>query len=152
MDEAPGRSRSRASSRLWVRPIVLRLRRADGDLRLELEEILLADAADVHQLLDFLERTVLLAVLDDPRSGLRADAGERIELRRGRGVDIDDHRGRWFWRRGRLGLRERGRRQRGEQQRESGDREQRTQHRILLVDGGPWRQSVPDGTEVGSRR
>ena len=44
------------------------LGRRDRDLALQLEKVLLADAADVHELLDFLERAVLLPVLDDPAS------------------------------------------------------------------------------------
>src|SRR5439155_20433456 len=84
---------------------------ADGELRLQLEKVLLADAAYVHQLLDFLERTVLGSVLDDQRRRFRTDAGQRVELRGGCGVDVD-RRGRRLGldrcARGRLGLRRGG--------------------------------------------
>src|SRR6478609_9315246 len=51
-----------------------------GHQRLELEERLLPDAADVHQILDLLEAAVLLAVLDDPRGRRRTDARQQLEL------------------------------------------------------------------------
>src|SRR4051812_42010613 len=70
--------------------VVIGLGRRHADLRLQLDEVLLADPADVHQFLDFLERAVLLAVLDDPGGRLRADAGEPLEIGRRRGVQIDD--------------------------------------------------------------
>ena len=73
-----------------VRLIVIGLRRRDRDLRLQLQEVLLPDAADVHQLLDLLERAVLLPVLDDARGGLGADARQPFEIGRRRGVQIDD--------------------------------------------------------------
>src|SRR5450830_303021 len=76
-------------NRLALLGRVVGLRRRDDDLGLQLEEVLLADTADVHQLLDFLERAVLLAVLDDARGGLRADAGQRLELGRRCAVDVD---------------------------------------------------------------
>src|SRR5215470_7176694 len=64
---------------------LLRRRRAFGsrryrNLRLELQEVLLADATDVHQLFDLLERAVLLPVLHDARSGLGADARQPFEI------------------------------------------------------------------------
>src|SRR4030095_7759142 len=62
---------------------------AHGDERLQLQEALFADAPDVHQFFDLLEASVLLAVLDDPLCRRFADAGQRIELRDGRGVQID---------------------------------------------------------------
>ena len=49
---------ARAHLGLWL---VIGLRLADRELRLELEKILLADAAHVHHHLDLLERAVLLA-------------------------------------------------------------------------------------------
>src|SRR5712671_6070526 len=52
------------------------------DLRLQLQEVFLPDAADVHQLLDLLERPVLLAVLDDTGGRFGADARQRFELAR----------------------------------------------------------------------
>src|SRR5262252_5809097 len=78
---------------LLVRPIVIGLRRTDGELRLQLQKVLLADTADVHQVLDLLERTVFLAVLDDEGGGAGADAGQRVELGGGCSVDVD-HRAR----------------------------------------------------------
>ena len=57
------------------------------------------------QFLDLLEIAVLLAVLDDARCGLFANAGQRREFRRRRGVDVDCRgRGRLGGRRG-FGLR-----------------------------------------------
>src|SRR5262249_15038821 len=79
-------------SSMAEKPIALlvgRLLRANGELRLQLQEVLLTEAADVHQLLDLLEGAVLLAVLDDPGGGLRADARERLEVGGTGGVDID---------------------------------------------------------------
>ena len=61
-------------------PLCLLVR--DGDERLQLQEALLADALDVHQLFDLLEAAVLLPVLDDALRRLGADAGQRFELRR----------------------------------------------------------------------
>src|SRR5882672_2466095 len=85
----PGRSTRPGRPLSLLTIVVIGLRRADRDLRLELQEVFLPDAADVHQLLDLLERSVLLAVLDDPRGGFRADAGQRFEIdRRGR-VEVD---------------------------------------------------------------
>src|SRR6188474_752803 len=66
----------------------------DRELAAELQEALLADALHVHQLLDLLERAVLLAVLDDPRGHLLADAREFLELGGGGRVQVDaGHRG-----------------------------------------------------------
>src|SRR5215471_15354868 len=70
--------------------VPLGLRRADGDLRLQLEKVLLADAAHIHQLLDLLERAVLLPVLDDARRRLGADARQPLEIGCRRGVEVDD--------------------------------------------------------------
>ena len=75
---------------LTAAAIVIGFRRGDGELRLQLEEVLLPDAADVHQLLDLLERTVLLPVLDDAGGGFRADAGQPFEIGGRGGVEIDD--------------------------------------------------------------
>src|SRR5919197_5508412 len=69
--------------------IVVGLRRRDRQVAFQLEEVLLADTADVHQLLDLLERSVLLPVLDDPFRGLRADAGKRLQLGDRCRVDVD---------------------------------------------------------------
>src|SRR5438045_3002048 len=83
----------------WTR-LLLRalgdLRRANAQLLLQLQEVLLAEAADVHDVLDLLERAVLLPVLDDAGGGLRTDAGQRLELRCRRCVDVDDARGGGF--------------------------------------------------------
>src|SRR5438874_89652 len=57
----------------------------DHDERLQLQEALLPDALDVHQVLDFFEAAVLLAIVENPLRGTRADAGQALELRlRGR--------------------------------------------------------------------
>src|SRR4026208_1388408 len=69
--------------------IVVGLCRADRELRLQLEKVLLAQAADVPQLLALLEGSVLLPVLDDAGGGFGADAGQRFEVRGGGGVDVD---------------------------------------------------------------
>src|SRR5687768_14184339 len=71
--------RTRGSPLLVAR--ALRLVRRDGDVRLQLQERLLADPLDVHQLLDLLEAAALLAVLGDPLRRGGADAGQRLELR-----------------------------------------------------------------------
>src|SRR5262245_9979200 len=76
-------------SQLAARSGLRRGRRvADGEVGLDLREVLLADAADVHQLLGGLERS-LLPVLDDPRGELGADPGQRGELLGGGGVEVD---------------------------------------------------------------
>src|SRR6188768_2793846 len=67
---------------------------ADGELAAELQEALLADALHVHQLLHLLERSVFLAVFDDARGHLLADAGQLLELRGGRRIEVD---GGWSW-------------------------------------------------------
>src|SRR5262249_34984413 len=67
-----------------------RLRSAKSELSLQLEEVLLAEAAHVHQLFDLLERAVLLSVLDDAGRHLRADAGQRLEFCGRRRVDVHD--------------------------------------------------------------
>ena len=64
-------------------------RRADGDERLQLHEVLLADATHVHEFLGFLEPAVLLRVLDDAVGRRLADARQRIELRGRRGIEVD---------------------------------------------------------------
>ena len=100
-------------------------------LRLQLEKVLLADAAYVHQLFHFLERTVLGSVLDDQRRRFRTDAGQRVELRGGCGVDVD-RRGRRLGldrcARGRLGLRRGGWRLNRDERREREDRQHDTKH------------------------
>src|SRR6185503_4289602 len=53
---------------------------ADRDAALQLQERLLADAAHVHDLFDFLEAAVLLTVLHDQLRRFRADARQRCEL------------------------------------------------------------------------
>src|SRR5215831_13234373 len=65
---------------------------ADRDLRLQLEEVLLADTAHIHQLLDLLERSVLLPVLDDARRSLGANTWQRLEIGCRRCVEVDDSR------------------------------------------------------------
>jgi len=62
----PPRSILAGAIRLWC---------ADRDEGFQLQKVLLADAGDVHQFLDLLERPVLLAVLDDPGRRLGADTG-----------------------------------------------------------------------------
>src|SRR5436190_21997736 len=68
--------------------------RGDHDQRLELEKALLADPFDVHQVLDLLEAAVLLAVLDDSCRGGGPDARQRLQLQRGRRVEIERRAGR----------------------------------------------------------
>src|SRR5688572_6210913 len=93
----------------WLALRRLRFRRRDDHERLELEEALLPDATDVHQLLGLRERTVLLPVLDDPIRRGGADAGQALQVGRRGGVDVDGRdrrlRGRWT-RSGILGLSE----------------------------------------------
>src|SRR6185436_18668290 len=60
-----------------------------GDERLELQKTLLADAFDVHQILEPLEAAGLGPVLDDSFGGLTSDAGQGLELIDCRGVEID---------------------------------------------------------------
>ena len=70
---------------------------SDGNERLQLEEALLTDAANVHELLAFLEATILLPMLDDPLRRLGTDAWQRLELRNRRSIQVDEicgHRGR----------------------------------------------------------
>src|SRR5207245_8191999 len=52
-------------------------------------EGLLADPPDVEEILELLERAVLLAVLDDARGVSRPDAGQREQLLDARRVDVD---------------------------------------------------------------
>src|SRR5947207_13054926 len=86
----PGRVRRPGLAPLpMVLGIVIGLRSADGELRLQLQEVLLPDAADVHQLLDLLEWSVLLPVFENARSGLGADAGKPFEVGGGCRVDVD---------------------------------------------------------------
>src|SRR5439155_741926 len=61
----------------------------DGDPIPDPLEGFLADAADVEQVVDFLERPVLLAILDDAVGVRLADPWERRELLRRGGVDVD---------------------------------------------------------------
>src|ERR1051325_8033515 len=68
---------------------VLSTRGRHGDVRLQLQKALLADALDVHQLLVLLEAAVLLPVFDDALGCRFADPRERVELRCGGGVQID---------------------------------------------------------------
>src|SRR6186713_616930 len=107
---------------------------ADGDLRFQLQKTLLADALHVHQFLDLLERPLLLPVFDDASRRRGADAGQLFELRRRRGVQIDDRRGRS--RAGFGACRRRGLRLRlGLRRREQGERRERqndSSHRSLL--------------------
>src|SRR5262245_31096328 len=73
-----------------LRLIVIGFGIANADVILELEEVLLSDAANVHQLFDLLERTVLLPVLHDERGGLCTNAWQTIELGCRCRVDVDD--------------------------------------------------------------
>src|SRR5262245_45257857 len=109
---------------------VFGLDRGDRQLRLELEEVLLSDAADVHHVLDLLERSILLPVLDDARGGLGADAGEPFELGGGRGIQVDHRRRRRLRgrRRGCLALRDEGRGLQHREQRERGEWEHGSEH------------------------
>src|SRR5262245_14125338 len=89
----PGRQdTASALGRLSRAPGLLRLG-GDRELRLELQEAFLADPLDVHQLFDLLERSFLLAVIDDAGGGLGADARKDFEFSDRRGVQVDD--GRW---------------------------------------------------------
>src|SRR5215831_1906426 len=106
---------------------------ADRDLRLQLEEVLLADSAHVHQLLDLLERSILLPVLDDARRSLGADSWQRLEISCQRGVEVDDSR-RWLGR-GVCRLRRLSKRRSSgnhAQGHEDGDWQSVTEHLILL--------------------
>src|SRR6185503_8335440 len=71
-----------------VLAVVIGLDSGERELWLQLQEVLLTETADVHQILDLLERSVLLPVFDDPRGHRRADAGQRLELGGRRGVDV----------------------------------------------------------------
>src|SRR5688572_11685737 len=86
---SPGEARRRAPGLLPTLLVGGRRRGGDGDERLEFQEALLADALDVHQLLDLLEAAVLLAVLEDSLGRGGADAGQRFELRLRGGVQVD---------------------------------------------------------------
>src|SRR5947199_291829 len=130
-DSRRSNSRPPRYPRLQLRlMVVVGLRRRDRQVRLQLEEVLLSHAAYIHQLLDLLERSVLLPVLDDAFGGLGADAGKRLQLGDRCGVDVDGS--------GDGGLRRRtaaapalgsGRlRLRRNQRREGDDRQNGTQH------------------------
>src|SRR5205807_4427531 len=62
---------------------------SDRDVRLKRVELLLADAGDLHQVLDAPERPVLRAVVDDLLREDWADPGQVFEVRLGRAVDVD---------------------------------------------------------------
>src|SRR5262245_7662979 len=62
---------------------------ADGEIGLELLEALCADALDLLQLLDGLERPVRLAIVEDRLRLRGTDAGKRDELVLCRRVDVD---------------------------------------------------------------
>ena len=66
-------------------------RRLPGDGQVGLEELkgLLADPLDQHQVLDLLERAVLLAVVDDAVGDAGTDARQEGELRGVGAVDVD---------------------------------------------------------------
>ena len=81
VDEARRRGRS-------VTGRLVGLRR-NNDQRLELQEALLADALDVHQVFDPLEAAALGAILDDSLGGLAPDAGQRFQLIDRGGVEVD---------------------------------------------------------------
>ena len=78
----------KAAPRASVTGRLVGLRR-NGDERLQLEEALLADALDVHQVLDPLEAAALGPVFENAFGGLAADARQRLELLERRGVEID---------------------------------------------------------------
>src|ERR1044072_854690 len=61
--------------------------RWNSNERLQLEEALLANAFDVHQLLDPFEAAALRPIFDNQLRGLLADAGQRIERLEGGGVE-----------------------------------------------------------------
>ena len=63
--------------------------RSHRDQVLDVGEAQLADAADVLELVDGLEPAPLLALGDDRAGQGRADAGQRLELGRRRGVEVD---------------------------------------------------------------
>src|SRR5215471_14975121 len=113
--------------------VPLGLRCADRDLRLQLEKVLLADAAHIHQLLDLLERAVLLPVLDDARRRLGADARQPLEIGCRRGVEVENSCCRRLCR-SVCGRRLSARRLRacGAERHEHGDGETVTKHSILL--------------------
>src|SRR5579862_1942200 len=106
----PATGTRRPGARLPLLVGVVSLLRRHGDVILQLEKVLLADAADVHQILDFLERSVFLAVFDDARGRLGADAGQVVELAGGSSVDVDRRRERRLGRGTRRGARRRLRR------------------------------------------
>src|SRR5439155_4987893 len=62
---------------------------SDGDVRLERIELLLADAGDLHQILDAPERPVLRAVVDDLLGEHGTDTRQILEVRLRRAVDVD---------------------------------------------------------------
>src|SRR5262245_1459111 len=61
----------------------------DRDLRTYLQECLLPDALDVHQLFDLLEWPLGFPILHDTGRHLRADAGQHLELHGRCGIEID---------------------------------------------------------------
>src|SRR4029079_15335371 len=63
---------------------------SNGELRFQLEKVLLTEAAHVHELLNFLERAVLLPIFDDARRHLGPDAGQRLEVGCRCGIDVHD--------------------------------------------------------------
>src|SRR5207248_7958387 len=64
-------------------------RTTDGEIGLQLLEAFRSDALDVFQLLDRLEGTVGLAVIDNRLRLRGTDARERDELVLGCGIDVD---------------------------------------------------------------
>src|SRR5215470_494509 len=136
VSEYPDATRRFIAADLLAGCVPLGLRRADGDLRLQLEKVLLADAAHIHQLLDLLERAVLLPVLDDARGRLGADARQPLEISCRRGVEVDDSScgrlGGCMCACGRRRLSADGLRGRGAERHEDGDGETVTKHSILL--------------------
>src|SRR2546427_8861887 len=58
----------------------VRLRHGDRDLLLKLQKVLFAHSPNIHQLLDFLERPIFLAVLDYPRRSFRADPWQGLQI------------------------------------------------------------------------
>src|SRR5262249_55768182 len=86
--KGPGAAPSAAPGHLAARS-GLGGRFAQGQVRLDLGEVLLADALDVQHLGHGLEAAGLLAVLDDARRELGAHSRQSLELLGGSAVDVD---------------------------------------------------------------
>src|SRR6185436_6675701 len=84
-----GRGRGRRLDLLLVARGMVSLVSPDGDHRFQLQETLLPNPLDVHQLLDLLEGTVFLPVFDDALSGAGTDSGKGLKLSDRCRVEID---------------------------------------------------------------